>query len=69
LRTPGVREQRDLDPKWYTVAQVAQLLRYGETKVRMLIISGDLRSLFRLIAEVLVEPGLAEPFSPRAVCA
>ena len=43
--TPGVREQRDLDPKWYTVAQVAQLLGYGETKVRMLIISGDLRSL------------------------
>jgi len=40
--TPGVREHRDLDPKWYTVAQVARLLGYGETKVRMLIISGDL---------------------------
>jgi excisionase family DNA binding protein len=36
---------QDLDPKWYTVAQVASLLGYGETKVRMLIISGDLRSL------------------------
>ncbi len=39
------QEPRDLDPKWYTVSQVASLLGYGETKVRMLIISGDLRSL------------------------
>ena len=34
-----------LAPRWYTVAQVARLLSYGETKVRTLIISGDLRSL------------------------
>ena len=34
-----------LDPKWYTVAEVARMLGYGETKVRMLIIAGDLRSL------------------------
>ena len=34
-----------LTPKWYTVARVARLLGYGESKVRMLIISGDLRSL------------------------
>jgi len=34
-----------LEPKWLTVAQVSRLLGYGETKVRMLIISGDLRSL------------------------
>ena len=34
-----------LTPRWYSVAQVAQLLGYGESKVRMLIISGDLRSL------------------------
>jgi excisionase family DNA binding protein len=34
-----------LAPKWYTVAQVARLLGYGETKIRTLIISGDLRSL------------------------
>jgi excisionase family DNA binding protein len=34
-----------LVPKWYTVAQVAQMLGYGESKVRMLIIAGDLRSL------------------------
>jgi excisionase family DNA binding protein len=38
-------EPQGLDPKWYSVSQVAQLLGYGETKVRMLIISGDLRSL------------------------
>jgi excisionase family DNA binding protein len=41
----GTQERPRLDPKWYTVSQVAQLLGYGETKVRMLIISGDLRSL------------------------
>ena len=34
-----------LTPKWYTVAQVAKLLGYGESKVRMLIFAGDLRSL------------------------
>jgi excisionase family DNA binding protein len=32
-------------PRWYTVAQVAQLLHYGESKVRMLIITGQLRSI------------------------
>jgi excisionase family DNA binding protein len=30
-------------PRWYTVAQVAQLLNYAESKVRMLIITGQLR--------------------------
>ncbi len=34
-----------LNPKWYTVPEVAQLLGYGESKVRMLIIQGDLKSL------------------------
>ena len=34
-----------LQPRWYTVAQVAQLLGYGETKVRALVISGELKSL------------------------
>ena len=38
-------EPLSLPPKWYTVAQVAQLLGYGESKVRMLIIAGDLPSL------------------------
>lgn len=37
--------QIPLRPKWYTVAQVAELLGYGDSKVRMLIIAGDLRSL------------------------
>jgi excisionase family DNA binding protein len=32
-------------PRWYTVGQVAQLLNYGESKVRMLIINGQLRSI------------------------
>jgi excisionase family DNA binding protein len=31
-------------PRWYTVAQV-ELLNYGESKVRMLIITGQLRSI------------------------
>ena len=41
----GVVSSVTLSPKWYTVAQVAALLGYGESKVRMLIIAGDLRSL------------------------
>ena len=32
-------------PRWYTVDPVAQLLNYGESKVRMLIITGQLRSI------------------------
>jgi excisionase family DNA binding protein len=39
------QEVRVLRPKWYTVAQVAELLSYSESKVRGLIIAGDLRSL------------------------
>ncbi len=31
--------------RWHTVAEVAEMLGYGETKVRMLIIQGDLKSL------------------------
>jgi excisionase family DNA binding protein len=31
--------------RWYTVAEVAEMLAFGETKVRMAIISGDLRSV------------------------
>ncbi len=34
-----------LVPKLYTVAEVAVLLGYGETKVRMLIAQGDLKSV------------------------
>lgn len=32
-------------PRWYSVAQVAALLGYSGSKVRMLVIAGDLRSL------------------------
>ena len=31
--------------RWHTVAEVAEMLGYGETKVRMAIIAGDLRSV------------------------
>jgi len=31
--------------RWYTVAEVAEMLGFGETKVRMAIIAGDLRSV------------------------
>ncbi|MGF1662618.1 MAG: helix-turn-helix domain-containing protein [Kineosporiaceae bacterium] len=34
-----------IQPKWYTVAEVALMLGYGETKVRMLVCTGELRSL------------------------
>jgi excisionase family DNA binding protein len=34
-----------LAKKWYTCAEVAQMLGYGESKVRMLVLQGDLRSL------------------------
>lgn len=34
-----------LTRRWYTVAEVAEMLGYGETKVRMAIIAGELRSV------------------------
>lgn len=34
-----------LHRRWHTVAEVAEMLGYGESKVRMLIIQGDLKSL------------------------
>jgi excisionase family DNA binding protein len=34
-----------LKPKWYTTAQVAELLGFGLYKTKMLIASGELRSL------------------------
>ena len=32
-------------PKWYSVAQVAELLGYGLSKTKMLVATGELRSL------------------------
>ena len=37
--------ESELRRRWYTVAEVAQMLGYGETKVRTLILTGELRSL------------------------
>lgn len=34
-----------LKPKWYTTAQVAELLGYGLSKTKMLIAQRDIRSL------------------------
>ena len=31
--------------KWFSVAEVAEMLGFGKTKVRMAIIHGDLRSV------------------------
>ncbi len=35
----------EIKRRWHTVAEVAEMLGYGETKVRMAIISGDLKSV------------------------
>jgi excisionase family DNA binding protein len=32
-------------PKWHTVAEVAQMLGYGVSKTKMLVATGELRSL------------------------
>lgn len=34
-----------LTPRWYTMAQVAELLGYSVAKVKTLVYSGELRSL------------------------
>lgn len=38
-------EAVSLRPRWHSVSEVAVMLGYGESKVRMLILQGDLRSL------------------------
>jgi excisionase family DNA binding protein len=45
--TTGSRTVRQVEirPRWYTVAQVADMLGYGLSKTKMLIITGELRSL------------------------
>ena len=32
-------------PKWYTIAEVAQMLQVGLSKTKMLVIKGEIRSL------------------------
>jgi excisionase family DNA binding protein len=38
-------QARVLTPKWYTVAEVAQMLGYGISKTKTLVATGQLRSL------------------------
>jgi excisionase family DNA binding protein len=41
----GGQLMQEICPRWYTVAQVADMLGYGLTKTKMLVITGELRSL------------------------
>jgi excisionase family DNA binding protein len=43
-RTRYVR-QIEIKPKWLTTAEVAVMLGYGLTKTKMLVITGELRSV------------------------
>ncbi|MET7668539.1 excisionase family DNA-binding protein [Micromonospora luteifusca] len=36
---------RDLTPRWYSPAEVAVLLGFGISKVKMKIVTGELRSI------------------------
>ncbi|WP_199431210.1 excisionase family DNA-binding protein [Qaidamihabitans albus] len=38
-------QERVHQPKWHTVAEVAQMLGFGVSKTRMLIIEGEIRSV------------------------
>lgn len=35
----------EIRPRWLTTAQVAQMLGYGLSKTKMLVISGEIRSV------------------------
>jgi excisionase family DNA binding protein len=43
-RTTGIHDAV-IRPRWYTVAEVAQMLGYGVSKTKMLVATGELRSL------------------------
>ena len=45
LKEATMAEILDLTPKWYTTAQVADLLGFGLYKTKAIIASGELRSL------------------------
>ncbi|MEU3712720.1 excisionase family DNA-binding protein [Streptomyces catenulae] len=34
-----------IQPKWYTTAEVAQMLGYGLSKTKMLVLTGEIRSV------------------------
>jgi excisionase family DNA binding protein len=40
-----LREEPRFLPKWYSIAQVAQMLGFGLSKTKMLVATGELRSL------------------------
>jgi excisionase family DNA binding protein len=40
-----VVRQVEITPRWHTVAEVAAMLGYGLSKTKMLVITGELRSL------------------------
>lgn len=39
------REGSIVTPRWYSVAQVAEMLGFGLSKTKMLVATGELRSL------------------------
>jgi excisionase family DNA binding protein len=39
------REHIVITPRWYSVAQVAEMLGFGLSKTKMLVATGELRSL------------------------
>jgi len=41
----GLRFGLRLAPEWYSVAQVAEMLGFGLSKTKMLVATGELRSL------------------------
>ena len=41
VRSPG----NVIELKWYTIAQVAEMLGYGLTKTKHLVLSGQIRSV------------------------
>jgi excisionase family DNA binding protein len=41
----GLRGEPRFLPKWYSIAQVAQMLGFGLSKTKMLVATGELRSL------------------------
>jgi excisionase family DNA binding protein len=37
--------ERTIEPVWYTVAEVAVMLRYSVSKTKQLVLSGQIRSI------------------------
>jgi excisionase family DNA binding protein len=41
----ALMKQPVITPKWYTTAQVAEMLGYGLTKTKYLVVTGQIRSV------------------------